>query len=159
MSRDRIYEQCLASPSRFVRAIDQSAPLWELLGCRLTPQSSEPSAGCACIRPLTSTVRPHEGRAMLHPRQFEVNEAWIAFRLNRTPIRTELEGSFNCFALMDAASCFILGTELVPFDNVEPSSLAWRRLLRQRASRRVSHFEPKAGPRQWRSIPAVGVLR
>ncbi len=44
---------------------------------------------------------------MLRPNQFEVNEAWIVFRLNNAPIRIEHEGSFNCIALMDAASCFI----------------------------------------------------
>ena len=68
---------------------------------------------------------------MLHPSQFQVNEAWIAFRLNRAPIQTEAAGSFNCFALMDAASCFILGTELVPFDKAEPSSLDWRGLMKK----------------------------
>jgi hypothetical protein len=71
---------------------------------------------------------------MVHPSQFEVNEAWIAFRLNRTPIQTEAEGSFNCFALMDAASCFILSTELVPLDKAEPSSLDWRRLMKKGGS-------------------------
>ena len=71
---------------------------------------------------------------MLHPSQFEVNEAWIAFRLNRAPIQTEVEGSFNCFALMDAASCFILATELVPIDKSEPSSMDWRRLLKRSQS-------------------------
>jgi hypothetical protein len=45
---------------------------------------------------------------MLHPSQFKINEAWIAFRLNGAPIRTERDGDFNCIALMDAASCFIL---------------------------------------------------
>ena len=47
---------------------------------------------------------------MLHPNQFQVNEAWIAFRLNEAPVETEHDGAFNCVALMDAASCFILGT-------------------------------------------------
>jgi hypothetical protein len=32
---------------------------------------------------------------MLHPQQFEVNEAWIAFRLNGMPVRTERDGDFN----------------------------------------------------------------
>ena len=68
---------------------------------------------------------------MVHPSQFQVNEAWIAFRLNRAPIQTEAEGPFNCFALMDAASCYILGTELVPINKAEPSSLDWRRLLKK----------------------------
>ena len=51
---------------------------------------------------------------MLHPSRFEVNEAWIAFRLNSAPIKTEQDGDLNCIALMDAASCFILGMELIP---------------------------------------------
>jgi hypothetical protein len=66
---------------------------------------------------------------MLHPEQFEVNEAWIAFRLNRAPIRTEHDGEFDCIALMDAASCFILSTELFPVDDAEPGQAQARRLL------------------------------
>ena len=58
---------------------------------------------------------------MLHPHQFEVNEAWIAFRLNGTPVRTERDGDFNCIALMDAASCFILGLEFIPATSAEPT--------------------------------------
>jgi hypothetical protein len=67
---------------------------------------------------------------MLHPQQFEVNEAWIAFRLNKAPVRTELDGDFNCIALMDAASCFILGTEFVPVTVAEPTQAQLRRLFK-----------------------------
>lgn len=67
---------------------------------------------------------------MPHPRQFQVNEAWIAFQLNDAPVRTEQDGSFNCICLMDAASCFILGTVLVPVEEPEPSELDVRRLLK-----------------------------
>jgi hypothetical protein len=67
---------------------------------------------------------------VLHPKQFEVNEAWIAFRLNSAPIETEEDGDFNCIALMDAASCFIFGTELIPLSSEEPAQLQIRRLLR-----------------------------
>lgn len=67
---------------------------------------------------------------MLHPSQFQVNEAWIAFQLNDDPIRTERDGSFNCVGLMDAASCFILGTAFVPVDASEPTKLEARRLLK-----------------------------
>ncbi|MGQ0544267.1 MAG: hypothetical protein ACT4P3_02920 [Betaproteobacteria bacterium] len=67
---------------------------------------------------------------MLHPSQFQVNEAWIAFKLNDVPIQTEHEGSFNCIGLMDAASCFILGTILVPAHESEPSKPEVRRLLK-----------------------------
>jgi len=67
---------------------------------------------------------------MRHPRQFEVNEAWIAFRLNGTPVRTERDGDFNCIALMDAASCFILGLEFIPVTAAEPTRAQFRRLLK-----------------------------
>lgn len=67
---------------------------------------------------------------MLHPSQFQVDEAWIAFRLNDEPIHTEQDGSFNCVGLMDAASCFILGSAFVPLDEPEPSTLDAKRLLK-----------------------------
>ncbi len=67
---------------------------------------------------------------MLAPDQFQVNEAWIAFKLNDAPISTQEDGDFNVFALMDAASCFILGTEFVHADLTEPSQLESRRLLK-----------------------------
>jgi hypothetical protein len=68
---------------------------------------------------------------VLHPNQFQVNEAWIAFKLNDAPVRTESDGDFNLIALMDAASCFILSTTLVPVSASEPSKMDVRRLLRQ----------------------------
>jgi hypothetical protein len=67
---------------------------------------------------------------MLYPKHFEVNESWIAFRLNNVPIRTERDGGFNCIALMDAASCFILSSELIPAAAAEPARAALRRLLK-----------------------------
>lgn len=66
---------------------------------------------------------------MLHPNQFQPDEAWIAFRLNAEPVRTELEGSFNVFALMDAASCFIFGAEFVSVEESEPPLAEVKRLL------------------------------
>ena len=68
---------------------------------------------------------------MLHPSQFEVNEAWIAFRLNDEPIHTEQDGDFDFIALMDAASCFILGFTAVPAAQLEPTQLESKRLLRE----------------------------
>lgn len=67
---------------------------------------------------------------MFAPNQFQVNEAWIAFKLNDAPISTEQDGDFNVVALMDAASCFILGSEFVPADSAEPSQLESMRLLK-----------------------------
>jgi len=68
---------------------------------------------------------------MLHPNQFTVNEAWLVFKLNAVPIHTELEGDFNVIALMDAASCFILGNTFVPVGEAEPSKMAVRRLIKE----------------------------
>jgi hypothetical protein len=68
---------------------------------------------------------------MLHPNQFNVNEAWIVFQLNELPVRTESDGDFDCIALMDAASCFLLSNTLVPVGEPEPSTAAVRRLLQE----------------------------
>jgi hypothetical protein len=67
---------------------------------------------------------------VLHPNQFQVDEAWIAFQLNDVPVSTEMDGDFNIIALMDAASCFILGSEFVPADSSEPSHMDAKRLLK-----------------------------
>ena len=48
----------------------------------------------------------------VHPNQFHVDEAWIVFKLNDEPLRTDRDGLFNIICLMDAASCFILGKRL-----------------------------------------------
>ena len=67
---------------------------------------------------------------MLHPNQFQVNEAWIAFQLNDAPIQAGADGNFNCVALMDAASCFILTSTLISADGTGQSKLEARRLLK-----------------------------
>ncbi len=67
---------------------------------------------------------------MLHPKQFKVNEAWIAFQLNDAPIRVGADGDFNCLALMDAASCFLLSSVLVPAHEAEVSRIEAGRLLK-----------------------------
>ncbi len=68
---------------------------------------------------------------MLHPNQFQINEAWIAFKLNERPIQTEQDGDFYIFALMDAASCFILSFLPLSVESAELSQLDSRRLLKQ----------------------------
>lgn len=68
---------------------------------------------------------------MLHPESFQVNEAWIAFKLNDTPVRTEEDGDFNVLALMDAASCFILGIRFVASNEAEISSAEAGQLLQE----------------------------
>ena len=68
---------------------------------------------------------------MLHPNQFRVNEAWIAFKLNDAPIRTVSDGDFDCLALMDAASCFILTAAFVPANETEASRTEARQLLKK----------------------------
>ena len=66
---------------------------------------------------------------VLHPNQFQVNEAWIAFRVNDAPIHTRDKGDFNCVALMDAYSCFILTSMLVSIEVGHPSNVEARQLL------------------------------
>ncbi len=68
--------------------------------------------------------------SVFDPSQFQVNEVWIAFKLNDAPVVTEADGDFNVLALMDAASCMILGTEFVRADLSEPSQLESKRLLK-----------------------------
>ena len=67
----------------------------------------------------------------LHPNQFQVNEVWIAFKLNDVPIHTEEDGDFNFIALMDAASCFILSSTSISANAAEPSSLESKRILKE----------------------------
>jgi hypothetical protein len=86
-------------------------------------------------------MRHRRGRRVLHPSQFEVNEAWIAFRLNSAPIRTQRDGDFNCVALMDAASCFILGTEMIPLKAAQPTRVHFRHLLQ--SAKRHKQLLPK----------------
>jgi hypothetical protein len=68
---------------------------------------------------------------VLHPNQFQVNEAWIIFKLNDAPIPTTLDGDFNFIALMDAASCFILCSVPVAASAAEPSKMEAKRLLKE----------------------------
>jgi hypothetical protein len=66
---------------------------------------------------------------MLEPSQYQIDEMWIVFQLSVTPIHTKTDGDFNVFGLMDAASCFMLSTELVPTDSAGISQQEARRLL------------------------------
>jgi nucleotide-binding universal stress UspA family protein len=68
---------------------------------------------------------------MLHPSQFTVNDAWIGFRLNDAAIVTGRDGDFDCLALMDAASCCIVGMEMYSARATGPSEQESRRLLQQ----------------------------
>ncbi len=67
----------------------------------------------------------------MHPYQFHVNEAWIAFKLNDAPISAGLDGDFNFIAIMDAASCFIMGGTPVPASAAEPSKMEAGNLLKE----------------------------
>jgi len=64
------------------------------------------------------------------PSQFQVNEAWIAFKLNDAPLVTKVDGDLNVFALMDAATCMILGTEFISAGSLELPQLESKRLLK-----------------------------
>lgn len=66
---------------------------------------------------------------MLEPRHFELNEAWIVFQLNDTPIHTERDGDFDVMALIDAASGLILGSAFLRAGVQELSESEARALL------------------------------
>jgi hypothetical protein len=68
---------------------------------------------------------------MLHPKNYHVNETWIVFKLNDSPISTEEDGDFNCLVLMDAASCFIVSSAMIPTSETGPSQLESKRMLKQ----------------------------
>jgi hypothetical protein len=68
---------------------------------------------------------------VLHPSQFQPNVAWLAFKLNDTPIRTAVDGELNFIALMDAASCYILGSEVIAANAVELPKIAAKRLMKK----------------------------
>ena len=65
----------------------------------------------------------------LDPSQFSRNEAWILFRLNDAPVRTESDGDFDAMAIMEITSRMIFGMELVPLAEQQLSELHSRRLL------------------------------
>jgi hypothetical protein len=80
--------------------------------------------------PYRSTAREDSSvTSKLHPNQFQVNEAWIVFQLNDTPINAGKDGWFNCICLMDAASCYLLGTQLISTSQAEPSQTQARDML------------------------------
>lgn len=58
------------------------------------------------------------------------------FRINDAPIRTDAEGDFNAIALMDAASCYLFGLELIPVAAAEPTRAQFRRMLRDAQRRK-----------------------
>jgi hypothetical protein len=80
-------------------------------------------------RPLDATFGFTKGEDMIHPKQFQVHEAWIVFRIDDRPIHTEQDGAFHLLALMDAASCFMLSVIPVPTGSAELSASVSRRLL------------------------------
>ena len=104
---------------------------------------------------------------MLHPNEFQVNEAWIAFKLNDQPIHTEQDGDFDFLALMDAASCFILGFATIPATRDEPTQLDSKRLLQQGHAHKQQWpqtlFVPTEQPAQFLAAEAerlgIGVVR
>lgn len=67
----------------------------------------------------------------LHPSQFQLHDAWIVFKLNDSPIRTELDGELDFIALMDAASCYIVGSEMVNVTAIELQKITAKRLLKK----------------------------
>jgi len=68
---------------------------------------------------------------MLHPKNYRVNQAWMVFKLNDVPLHTKKDGDFNCFVLMDAASCYIVSSAMISVTEVELSLMESKRMLKQ----------------------------
>ena len=64
------------------------------------------------------------------PTDYAENEAWILFRLNEVPIRTEQDGDFDALALMDVATGIIVGMDMVSASSEEITEIEARRLLK-----------------------------
>lgn len=92
---------------------------------------------------------------MLHPDQFQVNEAWIAFRLNEWPVHTAQDGDFDIVAFMDAASCFLLSSRPVPATGEGPGKLESRRLLKQAKAHKKRWPKKIFVPKEW---PASSIV-
>lgn len=56
----------------------------------------------------------------MHPRDFEVNQTWLAFRVNQRPILAEGQ-ALDLFILQDAASMFIFGNAFAAHEDEAPS--------------------------------------
>jgi len=66
---------------------------------------------------LAPTVESVQTRASgLHPSQFQVNEAWVAFKLYDEPVAVKDHGDMLAIGLMDAASTCILNIAFVRAD-------------------------------------------
>ncbi len=88
---------------------------------------------------------------MLLPDQFAVDEAWILFQLNYEPIPTENDGEIDCFALMDAASLFILGSTFLKGDSLNSSVDEMHQLFQSAYSHKTQWPEKLLVPKELRT--------
>lgn len=91
----------------------------------------------------------------LHPTQFNVNEAWIVFKLNHEPVHTVQDGDFDFLALMDAASCYILGSTPVAAKQLELSEIEARSLLQAGRSHKARWPQTLFVPKEQRAESLV----
>jgi hypothetical protein len=67
--------------------------------------------------------------------QSRVDDAWVIFRLSTAPISTAQDGDFHCVALMDMASGFLIGMQMVPLGTEDELGAAAPALLKDARSR------------------------
>lgn len=75
--------------------------------------------------PDTISMSPSPVQAM-RPQDFEVNRAWLAFRMNLLPLITG-EGEFDVFVLQDAGSMLILKDVQSSFEEFSASASSKKR--------------------------------
>lgn len=73
----------------------------------------------SCIIRLNFGLCSMPAPKTLEPQDFEVNQCWLAFRVNQFPIRTP-EGEHDIYVLQDAGSMYIFGTCFAEHDAESP---------------------------------------
>lgn len=89
--------------------------------------------GCIHLPGSVAIVLP-EGPLMSRRRRKNqqeprIDEAWVIFRLSTAPVITERDGDFHCVALMDMASGFLIGMQMVPLGTADELGAAVAELL------------------------------
>ncbi|WP_284620704.1 hypothetical protein [Aquabacterium humicola] len=71
----------------------------------------------------------------LTPKDFKVNQAWLAYKANRKPLPTD-KGDVDVFILQDAGSLFIFGNAFTPVGAESPNPRDAAVLLQEAWSRK-----------------------
>jgi hypothetical protein len=57
----------------------------------------------------------------LHPKQFAVNEVWLAFKATRSPVQVD-DSPHDIYIVQDAASMYLFGNAFAPAEAESPTA-------------------------------------